>query len=38
MQIKIMLEQVNMMFDCEEEVEEQVEFKLKRLNERLNNQ
>ena len=34
---KIMLEQVNMMFDCEEEVEEQTEYKINRLDERLNN-
>lgn len=33
---KIMLEQVNIMFDCEKEVEGQVEFKINRLNERLN--
>lgn len=36
--VRIMLEQVNMMFDCEEEVQEQIEFKVNRLKERLNKQ
>ena len=35
---KIMLKQVNMMFDCEEEVQEQIGFKVNRLKERLNKQ
>jgi uncharacterized protein (DUF1778 family) len=32
---KIMLKQVNMMFDCEEEVQEQIDYKVNRLRERL---
>ena len=34
---RIMLEQVNMMFDCKDEVNEQIEFKINRLKERLQN-
>ena len=32
---RIMLEQVNMMFECEDEVNEQIDFKINRLKERL---
>ena len=32
---RIMLEQVDMMFDCKEEVQEQIEYKVNRLKERL---
>ena len=32
---RIMLEQVDMMFGCEEEVQEQIEYKVNRLRERL---
>ena len=35
---RIMLAQVDMMFDCEEEVKQQIDFKLNRLKERLNNE
>lgn len=35
---RIMLEQVDMMFNCEEEVQEQIEYKINRLKARLNNQ
>lgn len=35
---RIMLEQVDMMFNCEEEVQEQIEYKVNRLKARLNNQ
>ena len=33
---EVMLKQVDIMFDCEEEVNKQIEFKLNRLKERLN--
>ena len=32
---RIMLEQVNMMFECEDEVNKQIDFKINRLKERL---
>ena len=33
---RIMLEQVDMMYNCEEEVQEQIEYKINRLKARLN--
>lgn len=35
--VKIMVEQLEMIFDCKEEVDKQIEFKLNRLKERLEN-
>ena len=35
---RVMLEQVDMMFDCEEEVKQQIEYKVNRLKERLENE
>lgn len=34
----IMLEQLKMIFNCEDEVNEQIDFKINRLKERLNNE
>ena len=34
--VTIMIEQLKMIFGCEEEVQEQIEFKINRLKERLN--
>lgn len=34
---KIMIEQMIMMFDCEKEVQEQIDYKINRLKERLEN-